>query len=218
MANTITRRPLPALVSLIALLALTALVWWRVIDRDTDSATTAAPKTTAAPCTTTPSAAAPTKTLGAPGTVTVRVLNSTSRRGIAAKARTDLLAGGFKVPDPAGNDKRSGAITSTAQIRYGKAGTDGARLLRYYLPGAKLTLVKTTRSATVTVSLGDAYTKVASEQQVRAAMAAKRVAIAPATTSAGAKRPSGTGAKRPSGTATAPPSSANSSGSAAPAC
>lgn len=199
MANTITRRPLPALVSLIALLALTALVWWRVIDRDNGTGAKTVHRSTAAPCTTAP-AAAPTRTLGPAPTVTVRVLNSTSRAGIAGKARSDLLAAGFKIPDPAGNDKASVTITGPAQIRYGSAGADGARLLSYYFPGAKLTLVKSTHSATVTVSLGDTYTKVASAAQVRAAMSAHRVTVAPATSST---HPSGTAPASP-GRSTSP--------------
>ncbi len=185
MANTIKRRPLPALVSLIALLALTGIVWWRVINRDTPS--DAQPSKQAQPhsCTSSP-VAPPTKTLSAPATVTVRVLNSTDRRGIASKARASLLAAGFKVPDDAGND-RSVSITATAQIRYGKSGADAARLVHFYFPGAQLSLRKKTTTATVTVTLGNAYKSVASARAVREAMAAKRVAIAPsAPSSAGA--------------------------------
>lgn len=171
MATTITRRPLPALVALLALLALTALVWWRVIDRDNGSGSKAGPKPVAPTCVTAPAAAPGTAALGTPGSVTVRVLNSTSRPGIAAKARTQLLAAGFKIPDPAGNDAPSVSIKNTAQIRYGTAGAGGARLLLLYFPGATLVHVEKSTSAVVTVSLGDAYTGVATSQQVRAALA-----------------------------------------------
>ncbi|HLY33447.1 MAG TPA: hypothetical protein VKQ07_02840, partial [Jatrophihabitantaceae bacterium] len=61
------RRPLPALICLAALTLLTALVWWRVLHRDSGSAK-------AAP-TCTPTATA--QILPKPSAVTLSVLNST---------------------------------------------------------------------------------------------------------------------------------------------
>jgi hypothetical protein len=181
MASTITRRPLPALVSLVALLALTALVWWRVLNRGHDTPSSASTSTPT--CSTAP--AAPVVDLPAPSAVTVAVLNSTERNGIAGTARSALLKDGFKSPTKAGNDQNS-SIAQTAEIRYGKAGAAGAQLLSYYFPGAKLVLGSTT-SATVTVVLGNAYKTVATPAAVNAALAkAKQSAAASASASASA--------------------------------
>ena len=172
MAGTITRRPLPAAVMLVALLALTGIVWWRVLHRDTGKPVAASVRPTCAP---TPTAAA-TRTIAPPSTVTVAVLNSTQRSGIGAKARATLIQDGFKVPTKAGNDT-SGTIATTAQIRYGPADADAATLLSYYFPGS--TLVRTrTSSDVVTVSLGEKYTVVATPAAVGTAMARARLALA----------------------------------------
>src|SRR3954454_18344971 len=89
-ASHLTRRPLPALVALIALLLFTGLVWWRGMHRG-DSKPPACP-------TPTTSSSSPAAALPAPAEVTVQLLNSTTRAGIAAKARTTLVAAGFNSP------------------------------------------------------------------------------------------------------------------------
>jgi hypothetical protein len=164
------RRPLPALVSLLALLLLTALVWWRVLNRgDGSDKASACPKPSA-------STSAP-PTVPGPASVTVTVLNATTRNGIAAKARQALLADGFKVPALAANDPSKVKIPGPAQIRFGPAGKDGAKLLSYYFPGAAL-VPNTGASATVAVSLGQKYIAVATAAQVKAAMARDKITVA----------------------------------------
>ncbi len=160
MASTVKRRPLPALIALLALLLLTGLVWWRVLGRDKDSKNDAAK-----PCPTVQAAIV----LPAPSAVTLAVLNSTSRSGIAGKARTVFTDIGFNVPSAAGNDnpKTLNKIKTVGQIRYGPAQAKSARLVAYYLPGA--TLVRTeSKSPTVVVSLGTKYRGVASAASVQA--------------------------------------------------
>lgn len=170
MARTAIRRPLPALIALIALLGLTALVWWRVLHRGTSS------DAASAPCPTpTPAARLP-----APSSVHVGVQNSTTRNGIGASARRALIEDGFDVPDLARNASRKVKVKGTAQIKYGPKGKQGATLLRYYIPGA--TLEQTTgTSATVIVVLGAKYTRVASEASVKRALAADKVVLAGST-------------------------------------
>ena len=165
------RRPLPALIALLALLLLTALVWWRVLNRDNGSEA-------AGSCSTeSPAAAA---VLPGPNQVTVRVLNATDRTGIAGKARTTLVSDGFNSPNPAANDKRKVKIRGVAEIRYGRRGRDGAKLLRYYFPHARL--VRTgVKSATVIVSLGDKYRGVASPSSVAAELRRANIALDTAT-------------------------------------
>lgn len=170
MASPVTRRPLPALVSLLALLLLTGLVWWRVLHRSDSSGASK-------PCPTQTTNAA--TTLPAPSTVTVQVLNSTKRAGIAARARTTLVEDGFLVPRPALND-RWFHLTGVGEIRYGPTGAKGAKLLSFYFPGAKL-VPNTTKTATVVVSLGAKYKRVAAPSTVAAALKSAGLTVADAT-------------------------------------
>jgi len=196
MATTITRRPLPALVSLLALLALTGIVWWRVANRD-DAGHTSTKPTHSPTCRT---SQAPQRVAAvAPKAVTVRVLNSTDRGGIAGKARTKLLSYGFHIPTAAANDSATVSIKQSAQIRYGTAGTAGARLLQHYFPGSVLSKIDSS-SATVTVSLGDGYQGVASAARVKAELAKAAKSVSP----------TGSGSAVPTGSA--------SSSAATPAC
>jgi cytoskeletal protein RodZ len=163
------RRPLPALVFLLGLSLLTALVWWRVIHRaDAQSAPSSAPTTCAAK----PSATV----LPQPSRVTLQVLNSTERQGLAATTKTALAKLGFVVPTVA-NDG-SGLIPGVAEIRYGPTGLAAAKLVAYYLPGA--TLVNTNRTdSQVVVSLGQKFTTVATATAAKAAMVAAHVSQSP---------------------------------------
>lgn len=87
MAEGTTRRPLPALICLLALTLLTALVWWRVLNRSDSHASTASHcSTTAAPL-----------VLPRPPGVSVTVLNSTNRAQLAKKTAAVLAADGFVI-------------------------------------------------------------------------------------------------------------------------
>lgn len=170
MASTLTRRPLPALVSLLALLLLTGIVWFRVLHRgDAKGAGPSCPTSTTK---------AATSTLPAPSKITVQVLNATTRSGIAARARTTLVSDGFLVPKTATNDskRKINKVASAAEIRYGPSGLQGAKLLQFYFPGA--TLVPTqSKTATVVVSLGSKYKRVATPATVEAALRARRISL-----------------------------------------
>ena len=184
MAGSITRRPLPALISLVALLLLTALVWWRVMNRD--DTTSAAAKPCPAASTSASAAAAP-RTLPPPRTIDVLVLNATTRSGIATKARATLLADGFRATRRATNDDLStNKVTGQGQIRFDAAKKPAALLLQYYFPGAQLTQVSAA-SEQVTVSLGPKYTSVQPQKTVAARLAADKVTL---TTAAATPSPS----------------------------
>jgi hypothetical protein len=175
-ASPSVRRPLPAVIALAALLLLTAIVWWRVLNRDSGSSASSS-------C---PTEVTTTASLPAPDLVTVQVLNSTDRQGIADKARATLVNDGFNSPDPAANDKPKVKIRGVAEIRYDKKGKAGAKLLRYYFPKAKLVHIKS-KTGTVIVSLGDRYQGVASPSTVNAALQDKGIELrtaAPGPTSA----------------------------------
>lgn len=170
------RRPLPALVFLLALTLLAALVWWRVLARGSNDAA-------AGPSCSSSTSAAKTKTLPEQAAITVTVLNSTNRRGIATKAQRELARDGFQAPAAAADDGKaypgySGKVTGVAAIRYGPEGSEGAKLLQYYFPGA--TMVKTdANDATVLVSLGVAYKQVAAQKDVAAALKADGIKLIP---------------------------------------
>lgn len=161
------RRPLPALIALLALLLLTAIVWWRVLNRDSGTEATGS-------CSTTQATAK--ATLPGPDQITVQLLNATDRAGIAGKARTTLVDDGFNSPKAAGNDKPKVKIRGVAEIRYGPSGRSGAKLLHYYFPHARLVRTKS-KSATVVVSLGEKYRGVASPSSVEAALRRDEIAL-----------------------------------------
>ena len=170
------RRPLPALVFLLALCLLAALVWWRVLNRQTTTHASATP-------TCTPQAASPS-TLPEPQAVTVLVVNSTTRQGLAGTVRTALLKDGFRIPGQATNDSPSvgghgKAVAGVAEIRYGDTGAQGAELLAYYFPGA--TLAHTTSTdPTVVVAVGLAYRALRSQADVLAQLRANNITLVPA--------------------------------------
>jgi len=176
-APTTKRQHLPAVVFLVALILLTALVWWRVISRDKSERDASGQSCS-------PSSASTSKptTLPPPSAVTLTVLNSTNRTGLATKVATQLKKDGFKIPENAANDPSGKQIAGIAEIRYGQAGADGATLLSYYLPGA--TLVHTTSAdSTVVLSLGAKYKALTAQKDVTAKLKAdglKLVAPSPA--------------------------------------
>ena len=170
--STTKRRPLPALVFLVALSLLTALVWWRVIHRGSGSS--GASHCTSAPSTSAPAVPTGGATLPTPAAVTVRVVNSTARSGIATKARAVLERDGFRVPDRAANDTAGARIAGVAEIRYGNGHLADAKLLAYYFPTATLKLTPAAGD-TVVVSLGRGYKRVATQAEVRDALQRDRV-------------------------------------------
>jgi hypothetical protein len=175
-ASTLTKRPLPALVALLALLLLTALVWWRVLHRGGGGGSAAAS------CPTHTASA----TLPAPARITLSVLNATKRSGIAARARTTLVGDGFNVPKAAANDSPKAKVPGVAEIRYGPKAKTEATMVHYYFPGARMVATKGTTS-TVVVSLGAKYRSVATATTVQAALRRADIALdAPASDSAGA--------------------------------
>jgi hypothetical protein len=165
------RRPLPALVFIGALSLLTALVWFRVLHRNDETSSGAAGPS----CPATSPAATPTPTvLPIPRNVTVQVLNSTNRDGIAGRASRALARQGFKV-DKAQDDTTAygghGLIKGVAEIRYPVNGLASATLLTFYFPHATLSATDSA-SPTIIVSLGAKFTKVVPNANVRKALAA----------------------------------------------
>ena len=160
------RRPLPALVFLLALTLLTSLVWWRVMNRDNHPAAqpTCGPSTHAA-------------AVPRPATVSVSVLNSTTRAGIAKSAAAALTKQGFKVTGY-GNDTGHAPIAGVAEIRYSPDEGQSATLLTYYLPGASMVRTESRSQGVLVISLGKRYRAVATQHSVQAALAKNNISVA----------------------------------------
>lgn len=166
------RRPLPALAFIGALCLLTALVWFRVLHR-TDTSATAVKS--GCPATSKSAARSPVPlptVLPVPSKVTVLVLNSTQRKGIAGAAKKRLEKDGFKVTEAADDATALGGhglIKGTAEIRYGPSALAAATLLRYYFPASAMKATDTS-GGVVTVSLGSKYRKPATSTVVDTAL------------------------------------------------
>lgn len=174
MASPTKRRPLPALMLLLALTLLTALVWWRVLHRDDGQASANTPCPT-------PSVTA--ALLPRPSSVSVSVLNSTTRPGIARATATTLTKLGFKVAG-FGNDAPKVHVTGVAEIRFGPAQMKDASLLTYYFPLAKLVPRVGEPAGLVVVSLGAKFKAVATSRAAVAAMRSAHITLAPTPTAA----------------------------------
>lgn len=117
----------------------------------TATATTAAAKAAAAK----PAAAAPK-----PNQITINVYNATTRSGLAADTAAQVKARGYVI-GAVSNDPLAKAITGTAELRYGQAGTAQATVAKQLVAG--VALVKDGRAdGSVDLVLGDAFKTLAS--------------------------------------------------------
>ena len=177
MAGTSVRRPIPAVVFILLLSLLSAIVWYRVLNRSPASTPKAsAPATHACvkkPATTTPTKAKPVA-WPATAAVHISVLNGTQRNGLAKSVATELKGRGFKIG--AVTNDPTGPIAVT-QVRYGTTMATAARLLSLYLPGSTLVPNKT-KTVTVVVSLGSSYSHLSTNAAVAKA---KKTAVVTTT-------------------------------------
>jgi hypothetical protein len=201
MATSAARKPLPALAFLLALSLLTALVWWRVLHRS-DTTTKSQTQSSCTPSVT-------VSTVPAPQAITVTVLNSTDKQGLAASVGAAMTALGFKVGGVANDVSSRAPVAGVGEIRFGPLGKPAATLISYYLVGS--TLVPDTRAdAGVDVALGAKYTALATAPTVAKALAADHLTQLPppaATTPAAAstsKAATTPAASTPAGSSSAP--------------
>jgi hypothetical protein len=87
--------------------------------------------------------------------VTINVYNATSRRGLALTTSKAAVDRGFKIAAVA-NDPQGKAIKEVAQIRYGPAGEESAKLLAQHVPGAVLVQDKR-KDETIDLALGNKW-------------------------------------------------------------
>ncbi len=179
MTEPVQRRPLPALIFLLAITLLTAIVWWRVATRHDDNTTQDA--TPSCNASATPSVVPPAKN------ISLTVLNATTGypkplTGIASKAGKAFTAAGFVVAKT-DNDNGSG-VPGVAVIRFGPTQRAKALLVSYYLPGSQL-VQQTNDQDTIVISLGLKYVGVAPTAQVNAALAKDKVTVSTVSPSPG---------------------------------
>ena len=143
---------------LIAFLAVTGLaaaaVYTGAIDppfeRDFSSKESSDDKVTPQPC-------LPAETLPVPySSITLRVLNSTDRAGLASSATEDLVTRGFVV-ESTGNSKKS---YSGVQVAFGAAGLSSAYTLAAHLPEARF-IYDDREDASLDLYLGASFSGIA---------------------------------------------------------
>jgi LytR cell envelope-related transcriptional attenuator len=167
-----TRRPVPALVLLVALFVLAAVVWWRVLHRGPEGSTAAA-------CS---GGSRPAVLSLDPRRVKVRVYNATERAGLARSVADQLRKRGFSIAATS-NDPLAGTrtVSGVGELRYGSLGVDAAELLSWQLPGIRLAEDPRT-DGIVDVAVGPSYRRLATAAQVNQAkqkVVAKAAAQAP---------------------------------------
>ncbi len=149
------RRPVGPLVFLLVL-ALAALgVWWKVLSDEGARA-----EADEAACAT--AAEAPPSL--DPGTVSVRVFNATDRAGLANEVAAQLQQRGFVV-DEIANDSSGREVTGTGEVRHGPRGTEAARFLALFLPGAG-SFQDTRADARVDLVVGPDFTELTPPDQL----------------------------------------------------
>ena len=133
--------------------------------------------------------------------VVLNVYNATPKQGLAAQAALVFKREGFRILSIE-NDPRKATIEGVGEIRFGPNGRKAAKLVEYYLAGAKMVELK--RDDTVIdVALGPAYTQLADGEAVASFLAEPAASSNPCP---------GSGSASPSATTpTASPSSSPSS-------
>jgi hypothetical protein len=171
------RRPVwvPVLVVLagvgVLFLAGFGLVNWLQTDA-TSSSDTTSEETTAAvgevgTCETT--FITPAEQLPDKSEVVLNVYNATKRNGLAATTAREFKKEGFRI-NKVSNDPAGKRIPEVAEIRFGPNAVQAAKLVEYYLAGAKM--VELNRSGPrVDVALGRGFTTIADGGSVAAALA-----------------------------------------------
>ena len=190
MAGASVRRPVPAVVFILLLSLLSAIVWYRVLNRPAATAKKATTPTTHA-CPTKPATtskpATPTSRSGtsspagtaravawpSASTVHLIVLNGTQRAGLAKSVAAQLKTRGFAITTVTNDTVDTASVT---QVRYGPRLATAAKLVQLYLPGSRLQ-PNASQATTVTVSLGSTYSRLSTN----AAVAKAKRTVTPAT-------------------------------------
>lgn len=155
------RRPLPPLIFLLVLALVSLAVWWNVLRTERQEAAEQA-----AACESVAEAAPPTDL--EPGDITLRVFNATDTAGLAQTVATALAERGFVIAEVA-NDPTEREVTGVGELRYGARGSEAARYMQVYLPGAG-DYQDVRADARVDLVVGPEFTTLASAEEVAAAL------------------------------------------------
>ncbi len=155
------RRPWPPLIFLLALALAASAVWWNVLrqERQRDAEEAAACESVAE--------SAPPADLD-PATINLRVLNATDTAGLAQTVATALQERGFVI-DEVANDSSGREVTGVGELRHGARGSEAAKFVRVFLPGAG-DYLDTRATAVVDVVVGPEFSTLASAEEVAAAL------------------------------------------------
>ena len=166
-----SRSPWPSmLVALAVIVAIAGVIGGVILltgDDEGSVPASASASASASPCTTL--LVMPAVLLPDPSEVKVNVFNSTKKSGLAAVTAAELQARGFVVKKVT-NDPTGAQVKGVAEIRYGPAAEEGAKLVAFHFPGAKMVLVGRTGKR-VDVALGAAFRTMPTAQDVNAALA-----------------------------------------------
>ncbi len=138
-----------ALITLAVVALMLFFAFWYAYSYYRDSGNRAAATTPTSTCTATN---APLTPAG----VTVNVYNATTRGGLAAKTAAEVRKRGFKVATVA-NDPLQKKVAVAAEVRYGKSGTAGGKLVAALVKGTKAVPDSRTDSS-VDLVLGTKFT------------------------------------------------------------
>jgi hypothetical protein len=159
------RRPWPPIIFLLVLALAVAVVWIQVARqaaaRDAHRAAACASAKAAPPSMN-------------PKSLSVRVLNATDRKGEATRVATALKGLGFQVT-AVDNDRSGRKVTGVGEVRHGPRGKSAAAYIAIYLPGAG-DFTDTRATAVVDLVVGPEYSKLATKEQVAAALSASTAA------------------------------------------
>jgi len=177
-------RWLVVLLAAVAVLVVVGLVYGilSLVRGSGEPDTAAEPEPTPTPCETVLVPAG--DVLPTPADVTVNVYNATGTSGLASKTATALEKQGFATGKVA-NDPADREIPGVGEIRFGPKAAEEAQLLLIYVPGAELVELQR-KGQKVDLAMGDAFTGLAPEQEVNAALSS------PSPVASGVGCPSGT--------------------------
>jgi cytoskeletal protein RodZ len=122
------------------------------------------------PATTKKPSAKPPAALPLPSAITVNVYNATTRKGLAKTTSGELAARGFHTGKVT-NDPSKKIIAAAAEIRYGPAGAEAAKVVAAQVIGAVL-VPDNRKDGSVDFVLGEGYAALATPAQASAAIAA----------------------------------------------
>lgn len=178
------RRPLPAFLLILVLLAAATTVWLNVMSTEAGTNATHCDDPAPRPSSASAEASVPPTTPGKalefdaldrsvpspPGQVLVRVMNASTKRGAARVVTENLRQLGFEqVAEPANDPLYGDTMTCRGQIRFGQQGTSAARTLSLLDPCVEL-IRDERKDATIDLAIGEDFDLLRPNAKAKAAL------------------------------------------------